>query len=353
MPGNRYIDYLSDLVTHGYGIDKTYPTFLNYSVTNSCNARCVMCDIWKYKSNDLGMDEVRRFFANEYLKDIRDFGITGGEPFLRKDISRIIMSAVELLPSLRFVGITTNGFMTSRIRRTMPFMLTALGHTTNMVVTVSLDGLGSVHDISRGVSGVHAKVYQTIEYLKDVAREHEKFQLNLACTITTANANYDDLCNLQDFAEKNKIKIVYRLGVVVDRIYNRELIDGVGVRRSGKTAEVIKFLSKLQQDHPANFRNVYYKMMVDYLGGQVSQRPLSCKEQRDGFMLDSNGDVYVCSVSGQKIGNLLEDGASALIKAAKTGRNMVRKSRCPNCFHDHMSHIPIGAVLKSMVIKAT
>lgn len=349
----KTVNYLDDLVTHGLGVDKTRPTFVNLSVTNKCNARCVMCDIWKYESFDLGVDGLRECLRNPYLSDVTEFGLTGGEPFLRRDFVGIVDLIQEVMPKVKFIGVTSNGFMSSRMSRVVPVVLSRLRGGVTFQISVSLDGIDDDHNASRGVDGVFDKVDKTVNRLLRMRGEFNNLKLYFACTISNVNARYAVLKRFKDYAQRLEVKTVYRLAVPVDRIYNKGLMEQAGIRPgSVQSLEVIAFLQELMDESP-DYRNAYYKMMIDFLSLKTNVRTLQCKEKRDGVMLDSNGDVYVCSVSGKKIGNLIDDGEAALVAQAKVARACVRAESCSSCFHDHMSHIPIrdviGSILRKMV----
>ncbi len=56
-------------------------------ITYRCNARCKMCNIWKFptkKEEEVKVEDL------EKLPRMRFTNITGGEPFLRDDIEEII-----------------------------------------------------------------------------------------------------------------------------------------------------------------------------------------------------------------------------------------------------------------------
>jgi len=61
--------------------------FASIIVTYRCNAKCVMCHTWKYPSRP---EEEFKPELLEKLPFIDTINITGGEPFLRKDIYDII-----------------------------------------------------------------------------------------------------------------------------------------------------------------------------------------------------------------------------------------------------------------------
>ena len=61
------------------------PRMLTYTVTFTCNARCVMCDSWRKDSaGDLSLAEVESIFKQ--LPQMDAVRLTGGEPFVRRDL---------------------------------------------------------------------------------------------------------------------------------------------------------------------------------------------------------------------------------------------------------------------------
>ena len=93
--------------------EATLPRMLTYTVTFTCNARCMMCDSWRKDSaGDLGLEEIERIFDQLPQMDI--VRLTGGEPFVRRDLTEIAAAVTEkLTPAL--LHVTTNGFLTDRI----------------------------------------------------------------------------------------------------------------------------------------------------------------------------------------------------------------------------------------------
>lgn len=82
------------------------PTFVSYNSLNACNQACPMCAVWRRDGEMLSVAELEPIFT-----DLRRFGflvteVSGGEPFLRKDIHQIF----DLLDRLGFLyTVATNG----------------------------------------------------------------------------------------------------------------------------------------------------------------------------------------------------------------------------------------------------
>lgn len=74
-------------------------------VTYRCNARCSMCNRYKAPSRaeeEIGIETIKR------LPEMYFTNITGGEPFIRKDLKDIVR---ELYKKSDRIVISTNGFL--------------------------------------------------------------------------------------------------------------------------------------------------------------------------------------------------------------------------------------------------
>lgn len=95
---------------------------VNFSVTYKCNQHCKTCNIWRIyeknpesKEHEFSLEEFDSFFKKN--RNLIWISFTGGEPFLRKDISDILCSA-NSSKGLRIISITTNGLLPKKLRMT-------------------------------------------------------------------------------------------------------------------------------------------------------------------------------------------------------------------------------------------
>ena len=76
------------------------------AVTYRCNSRCAMCYIWKHpskKEEEIGPQDLKT------LPRMVRLNVTGGEPFLKEDLSDILEVVKK---KAKRVVISSNGFFT-------------------------------------------------------------------------------------------------------------------------------------------------------------------------------------------------------------------------------------------------
>jgi len=93
--------------------------YLRLAVTDRCNLRCHYCMPeegidYVPRKDLLSYEEMLRLVTVLSKIGITKLRITGGEPFLRKDMMQFL-EAISAIPTLKEIHITTNGTLTERI----------------------------------------------------------------------------------------------------------------------------------------------------------------------------------------------------------------------------------------------
>jgi molybdenum cofactor biosynthesis enzyme MoaA len=96
-----------------FGFPRMLPLNLTVSVTYKCNSRCRTCHIYDRRVPEFTLEEFRRTFQS-LGRALYWLTISGGEPFLRKDIVEICRSAYENCRP-KIINIPTNGFLSNSI----------------------------------------------------------------------------------------------------------------------------------------------------------------------------------------------------------------------------------------------
>jgi len=132
------------------------PETVNLYPTAGCNLKCAMCFVRFTRSGpDLGIEEWKKII--DQVKIFRPrIHLSGGEPFLYKDIIALIEYTRR---AGLFLHITTNGTF---LEKSADAIL-KLGVNQ---IDISIDGLKETHDQVRGVSGTFDKVLAGLDKLK-------------------------------------------------------------------------------------------------------------------------------------------------------------------------------------------
>jgi cyclic pyranopterin phosphate synthase len=118
---------------HGRSIE-----YLRISVTDRCNFRCVYCMPqeglpWLPKADILSYEEITQIVAELAPLGLRRLRITGGEPTIRPDLTRLI-AMLRAVPEIEDIALSTNGVR-------LPEMATALRAAGLDRVNMSADSL--------------------------------------------------------------------------------------------------------------------------------------------------------------------------------------------------------------------
>jgi radical SAM protein with 4Fe4S-binding SPASM domain len=285
------------------------------AVTYKCNLRCSMCNIWKVSD----FDELP---PEEYLKlprSLRSINITGGEPFLRKDLVEVIRRIHEASPSSRIV-ISSNGFMTDRIASLMGEMRR---FHPKLGIGISVDGLDSVHDGVRGVKGAFEKAVQTVKAVKAEGIEDVRIGM------TIVNENCGQVMDV--YRLSNRLGVEFTTAVAHNSdIYFRKDDNSPVETLSGIDHD----LKKVRDAHlrtlspKAWFRAYHFAGITD---PSIRSYAIGlCGAGTSFIFMDPRGDVYPCIVLNNLMGNVREfDSLEALLstKKAQSVQTMVRACR--------------------------
>lgn len=140
--------------------DLILPQSVGFEVTSQCQMRCRHCynDSGKAGSDELSSSEFADLVDKFVALGVTSFFVTGGEPFIKKDIDLVI----ERLAQRRVAAtIATNGlFVPEKI-------LEMLSHHDSIALQVSIDGLPATHDFIRGIEGAYETTKSNIKRLVD------------------------------------------------------------------------------------------------------------------------------------------------------------------------------------------
>ena len=322
--------------------------FCTFTVTWKCNARCYMCDIWKKKEtgDELSLEEIDTIFGDNLLRKLNVLRITGGEPFLRPDLSDIIKVIYDNT-KMDFVHITSNGLLTDRI---INVLKEVLDYGINVDIKISLDAIGKTHDKIRGVDGAFDKVYKTLLELKNLRKKYD-FSVGINQIIT--DLNFDQITPVHEMAEKLQLGFHSTLGIEALPIYNEKKekrpisISQQFVPYSNfEETQLYNILSQLKrvlnQDnkHKLTTRSFIESLSERYFMGGTENRLLynknypnpPCVALFSHVRIMPNGDIIPCSYKTEVIGNLKKTSFHDIWFSENAKRSRQEIKRCGGCW---------------------
>jgi MoaA/NifB/PqqE/SkfB family radical SAM enzyme len=191
MPGikNRELKekaryFLSKKLHHPLCPPRNVTLTLNYL----CNQHCIMCDIKNHafdKECEIKPEEIKQIIDEMVAMDIPELVLTGGEPFLYKDIFEVIDYGKR---RGRKIVMITNAFYGDEV--VDQILLSEIDH-----LQVSLDGSNKeVYEKIRGVSGSFEVVTRNIKKMTQGGK-------SVGVTATLVKQNYRDLANIARLAK--------------------------------------------------------------------------------------------------------------------------------------------------------
>lgn len=294
--------------SYALGKPLALPMNLTISVSYRCNSRCKTCNVWQRPNDDFTIEEYEKTFESVGHAAYW-FTFSGGEPTLRKDLPEMVGAAYRhCKPGV--INIPTNGIQDKIIPERVERVLQA-APGSEVIINLSLDGVGVKHDIVRGVKGNFERAMRTYAGLKALKGRYKNFTLGVHTVIS--NFNVDEFENIYAFV-RDELKPDSFISEIAEE---RVELDTVGM---GITPPIQKYqpvIERLQEGiHKAEFGDVtritpritqafrdrYYDIVKRTL---VEKRQIiPCLAGVASAQIAPNGDVWTCCIRAESVGNL-------------------------------------------------
>jgi MoaA/NifB/PqqE/SkfB family radical SAM enzyme len=314
-------------------------------VTSICNARCRTCFYWLELNHkgDLTFEELSKLSST--MPKFADLWISGGEPFLRKELAKII-ELFYINNHIRDIRIPTNGLPTAQTLQVVTEILDKCPEL-HLEVDVSIDGFGETHDRIRGVPGNFTKALTTIRELQALRPKWPNFTLYVNSVITQENQN--EIVDLAQFFEGNSELDGHYFQIIRGDPKDPKL-QGVEPKRLKQIYNEVlpingRYISKIAQikSWPRALTKAYWQSGYDF-SYQTQYRNYSeratwkmpCTAGQTSMVIDYNGDVRVCELR-KPIGNLRKHGMDFQRFWNSTERRLeVKQVGLDKCFCTHI-----------------
>ena len=282
-------------------------------VTYRCNAHCNMCDCFKDPTRpeeEITLKEIRK------LPEMAFTNITGGEPFIRKDIPEIVE---ELYKKSDRIVISTNGYFTDRI-------LSLCERFPRVGIRISIEGLQETNDAIRGIPDGFNRGYNTLKKLVEMRHPDVGFGM------TVQDMNCEDLVPLYNISDE--LGMEFATATLHNSFYFRKTNNKIDnkLKVSRNFEKLINEL--LSRKSPTKWFRAYFNHgLINYIYG--NKRLLPCDMSKNAFFIDPFCDVIPCNGMAQKavMGNLREQNWDELWNSEKAEKVRECTRKCErNCW---------------------
>lgn len=286
-------------------------SFASIIVTYRCNAKCHMCYRWKepsIPSEEIGLD------VYEKLPFMDTVNVTGGEPFLRKDLPDII----EILrKKTNRLVISSNGFFTDRI-------IDLFESRQDIGLRVSLEGLPHANDELRGIKNGFDHGLRSILTLSRMGIK------DIGFGITMSDKNATDMIELYQLAKLTGLE--FATAAVHNAFYFNKM-DNEFTQPDVAIGELKKLIQELlQSKRPKDWFRAYFNYgLINFI--QKKPRLLPCEMGQDSFFLDPFGVMLPCNVLNEVMGNLRKQTFDEIWGSAQAQEVREKAANCgKNCW---------------------
>jgi MoaA/NifB/PqqE/SkfB family radical SAM enzyme len=319
-----------------------HPSWCTFLVSYRCNARCGMCDSWRMKpGQELTAGEIGAMFAKLGRLDV--VRVTGGEPFLRKDIVEVVDAIQEASRPL-VLHVTTNGSLPEEIEA----FAARFSKPRRLSIMVSLDGHRAQHDESRGEDVTYDVAMDTVRRLVAL-RERRGVDMAVNYTVISPQSVADTArvrAELAVLGVEMSIVLAYSgsatYGIRLRGKRAEELIIPSGYPLhpalaeadvQGLVSEEIRIARKLTSRTRRIGKQYYLRGLLARLRGEPNAQPHPrCVAVRSHIRLLPDGSVPVCQFNGETVGNLHTQSLQDVWQGQKAIDARAWVDRCTGCW---------------------
>lgn len=294
------------------------PLFVNWDITYRCNSRCVFCERWKRKNEDIPLKEKLKIVKRLGESGVWLLSLCGGEPLLTSNLEKILKSVKKYGMK---INISTNGLLLKdlpeRVIKLVDFF------------TISVHShKEKIHDELVGTPGSFKRIREGIKRIRNLGNRRPI--IFVRCVVNKKNFSQieaflkvwrplSDEIIFQPAVENQKMMFTLPKDVKISKDDIRH---------------IKKYFSSLKRYDSFSLQNLFvpeYLFKRDRL-----KKRLYCFSCFFFLTLDEEGNVYPCSERIFKLGNLREKSLIDILnsKIALKFKNTLRRgeNKCV-CVH--------------------
>lgn len=304
---------------------KIIPYKVVVELTTQCNSKCLYCDIWKIKKEDVKKINLRDFeiFLKRMDRHLLWLALTGGEVTTNNQFPEVVRLIRDHCPGLRIITFTTNGLMPQRILDYALLIRKEL--KADLFITISLDGDEQTHDTMRGIKGNYARCMETYELLTAHGIQAH-FGITVADTnhsfITTSYHAFRDKIKAVTFVHTGGIFLTEN-GKEADKAFNLNVAASLrSIYKSYKISSLGDWIVKL-----------YIKIGIFFLDKNRTTNIIPCDVGLSSAHLMATGEVHQCMFL-PPISHIGPGFDTAHYHSAEAEALLadIKKDKCPHCW---------------------
>lgn len=330
------------------------PLNITLSPSPKCNSRCLTCNIWMKREDELTLDEWDKVLASLGRAPYW-FTISGGEPLMYPHVVELAQLAYKHChPGI--INIPTNGILPNipeRVER-----IAQLCPESQLIINLSLDGVGKKHDVIRGINGNFEKFEKRLDQLLSLRQRLSNLIVGIHSVVSVFSVGHLD--ELIDYADRSGAD-----QFITEIAEPRVELDTVGLPITPGPKDYAKAINHLISYVESKrftgvakiteaFRVEYYKLVKRILDEQ--DQVIDCYAGWVSAQIYADGTVWPCCVRADDLGNLREHNYDfkeiwfgQKIKAVRRSV-AARECHCPlanasytNMLHDIPTLMRVGA----------
>jgi MoaA/NifB/PqqE/SkfB family radical SAM enzyme len=285
-----------------FGRPRMLPINITLSPSPKCNSRCLTCNIWMKRENELTLSEWDKVLSS-LGKSPYWFTISGGEPLMYPDIVELTHLVYQhCRPGI--INIPTNGILRSGPERVRKIL--ELCPDVQLIINLSLDGVGERHDKIRGVPGNFEKFEERLQQYIELRADFPNLTVGIHSVISVFNVDHlDELIEYADNSTADQF--------ITEIAEPRVELDTIGLpitpdkkAYSKSIDRLIDYVNSKQYKGIARiteaFRVEYYDLVKRIL--EDEDQVIGCYAGWASAQIYADGTIWPCCIRADDLGNL-------------------------------------------------